>query len=163
MRRHQPALLGGLFIGVLSVLPFVGAANICCCLWGVTGGILTVYLQQQRQEAPVDTVNAVLGGLIAGLIGGLIFVISMLFTMDPSDPARQDEMMRTMERILGEGVSPEVRDQMTAFANSSMFRAAMGGIWLLTFAVFTMVGSLIGVALFRKKLPPAPPQPPQFG
>src|SRR5262245_7408201 len=151
MNRHQPALLGGLYVGVLSVLPFVGAANICCCLWGVTGGILTVYLQQQRQEAPVDTAQAVLGGLIAGLVGGLIFVIVMVFTMDSSDPARQEEMLRTMERILGDSVSPEVRDQVTAFANSPMFRAAMGGIWLLTFAVFTMLGALIGVALFRKK------------
>jgi hypothetical protein len=163
MGRHQPSLLGGLFVGVLSVLPFVEAANICCCLWGVTGGILTVYLQQQRQDTPIDTSQAALGGLIAGLIGGLFFVIKMVFMMDPSDPVRQDEIMRTMERFLGDSVSPEVRDQVTAFANSPMFRAAMGGIWLLMFAVFTMLGSLIGVALFRKKLPPAPPQPPQFG
>jgi len=157
MSRHQPALLGGLFIGILSALPYVGAGNVCCCLWGVTGGILTVYLQQQRQETPVDTAGAVLGGLIAGLIGGLIFVIVVIVAMNPSDPQRQEELMQMMERIWGEGVTPDVRDKMTAFANSPMFRAAMGGIWLMTFAIFTMVGSLIGVAIFRKKLPPAPP------
>ena len=42
MARYQPALLGGLFIGVLSSLPVVGAANYCCCLWVVVGGVLTV-------------------------------------------------------------------------------------------------------------------------
>ena len=157
MNRHQPALLGGLFIGILSALPYVGVGNVCCCLWGVTGGILTVYLQQQRQDTPIDTPGAVLGGLIAGIIGGLIFILSMYVTMNPSDPQRQEELMQTMERFWGEGLTPEIRDQMTAFANSPMFRAAMGGIWMITFAIFTMLGSLLGVALFRKKLPPAPP------
>ena len=48
MKRHQPALLGGLFIGVLSSLPLVNIGNVCCCLWVVVGGLLTVYLQQQN-------------------------------------------------------------------------------------------------------------------
>ena len=36
LMRSQPRL-GGLFIGVLSALPVVGAANCCCCLWIVVG------------------------------------------------------------------------------------------------------------------------------
>ena len=38
MGRHTPALLGGLFIGVIASLPVVGA---CCCLWCICGGMLT--------------------------------------------------------------------------------------------------------------------------
>ena len=72
MSRHQPALLGGLFIGVLSALPVVSSANACCCLWVVAGGVLVVYLQQQNTPLPVETADAVLGGLIAGLIGAVI-------------------------------------------------------------------------------------------
>ena len=53
MQKHQPALLGGLFIGVLSVLPIVSAAN-CCCLWVIVGGVLVVYLQQQKKPTPVE-------------------------------------------------------------------------------------------------------------
>ena len=30
--KLQPALFGGLFIGVLSALPLVSVGN-CCCLW----------------------------------------------------------------------------------------------------------------------------------
>ena len=41
MTRYQPALLGGLFIGVLSALPVVNTANLCCCLWVIVGGVLT--------------------------------------------------------------------------------------------------------------------------
>src|SRR6187402_800643 len=72
MARFQPALLGGLFIGVLSALPVIGMGNMCCCLWVVVGGLLTVYLQQQATPVPVETSAAALFGLIAGAIGGLI-------------------------------------------------------------------------------------------
>ena len=57
MSRYQPALLGGLFIGVLSALPVVNIAN-CCCLWVICGGVLTVYLQQQNLPTPVATSDA---------------------------------------------------------------------------------------------------------
>jgi hypothetical protein len=44
LARYQPGLLGGLFIGVLSSLRFIGGFNVCGCLWVVTGGVLTTYL-----------------------------------------------------------------------------------------------------------------------
>ena len=31
--KLQPALLGGLFIGVLSALPIISAGNCFCCMW----------------------------------------------------------------------------------------------------------------------------------
>ena len=71
----QPAFWGGLFIGVLSALPLVKFGNVCCCLWVVLGGGLTVYLQQQRTPEPLETGEAVLGGLIAGLLGAVIYVL----------------------------------------------------------------------------------------
>jgi hypothetical protein len=36
--RLQPALWGGVFIGVLSALPLVNLGNCCCCLWVLVGG-----------------------------------------------------------------------------------------------------------------------------
>ena len=50
----------------------IGSANVCCCLWVVAGGMLVVYLQQQSRPDPVETADAVLGGLIAGIIGAVI-------------------------------------------------------------------------------------------
>ena len=46
----RSAALGGLFIGVLSALPIIGAANCCCCLWIVSGGALAAYLQVQQEN-----------------------------------------------------------------------------------------------------------------
>ena len=37
--RLQPALLGGVVIGVLSALPVINVAN-CCCAWILFGGAL---------------------------------------------------------------------------------------------------------------------------
>ena len=47
----QAALLGGLFIGVLSALPIINLAN-CCCLWIVGGGAIAAYLAQQQHPGP---------------------------------------------------------------------------------------------------------------
>jgi hypothetical protein len=58
MGKHQPALLGGLFIGVISSLPIVSALNFAAVLWVVLGGLLVVYLQQQRTPEPVETADA---------------------------------------------------------------------------------------------------------
>ena len=35
----QPALVGGLVMGVLSALPLVNLGNLCCCFWVVSGGL----------------------------------------------------------------------------------------------------------------------------
>ena len=50
--KMLPALLGGLFIGVLSSLPYIKGGNICCCLWVVSGGALAAWLMQQNTAAP---------------------------------------------------------------------------------------------------------------
>ena len=46
--RNQPALIGGLIAGLLSVLPVVQAANMCCCLWAWVGGATTAKLYIDR-------------------------------------------------------------------------------------------------------------------
>src|SRR5687768_9838442 len=70
--RLQPALFGGLFIGVLSALPFISALNACCCLWVIAGGVLTTYLLQEGSPVPVTAGPAAVSGLIAGAIGAVI-------------------------------------------------------------------------------------------
>src|SRR5258708_35180180 len=69
--RFQPALLGGLFIGVLSALPIINIGN-CCCLWVIGGGVLATYLMQQNHPFPVAAADGALVGLLAGLIGGVL-------------------------------------------------------------------------------------------
>jgi hypothetical protein len=157
MRRHQPALLGGLFIGVLSSLPIVGAANMCCCLWVVAGGVLTAYLQQQATPEPIKAADAVLGGLIAGLIGAVIAWLALVALTDLSDPLWHEQFRSQLED--NPAITPEMRDQIANFLTSRNIAVLLGAIYLPMFSVFGMLGSLLGMAIFKKKTPPVAPGP----
>ena len=99
MARFQPALLGGLFIGVLSALPIIGFANACCCLWVITGGMLTVYLEQQNTPKPIETSSAALSGLIAGAVGGLISSLASALTLRLTGGVQQDAIEQALSNI----------------------------------------------------------------
>ena len=156
MGKHQPALLGGLFIGVLSSLPFV---NSCCCLWVIVGGVLVTYLQQQAKPTPVETGDVVIGGLLAGVIGAVIASIGFMLLSSVSGPVVQESMRQAFEQ--NADMPPEVRDMMMRFTDPKTLGVLMFVINIPLFAVFSMLGSLLGLAFFRKKLPPQAP-PPSF-
>jgi hypothetical protein len=152
MGKHQPALLGGVFIGVLSALPYINAAN-CCCLWVIGGGVLVVYLQQQASPAPVATGDAVIGGLIAGAIGGVIVTLANALMMQATGPMILEQM-----RSQGEQMPPEVMAWMERlFSGSGIgLMMIMMAVCIPIFAIFSMLGSFLGLAIFRKKIPPQP-------
>jgi hypothetical protein len=156
--RHQPALLGGVFIGVLSALPFVSAGNLCCCLWVVLGGLLVAYLQQQRQDAPIETSQAVLGGLLAGVIGAVISAVLTLILQPLVGPALQHLLTQFLDTL--PNVPADLRDQLMRPQTPGTLLAG-GFLWLFVtmpiYGVFAMLGALLGSAIVRKKAPPAPP------
>lgn len=152
MSRHQPALLGGLFIGVLSALPVVSSANACCCLWVVAGGVLVVYLQQQNTPLPVETADAVLGGLIAGLIGAVIACLGQYILYAITGTLWQDMVRQQLEQ--NPEVPSEVKDMVTNLLTGRALWVLVLAFTLPLYAVFAMLGALLGLAFFRKKLPP---------
>jgi len=160
MSRFQPAVLGGLCIGVLSGLPVVGAVNFCCCLWVVGGGVLVVYLQQQNSPAPVETSEAVLGGLIAGAIGAVLMVLlnALMFTM--TGPMAEQAIRSALDS--NPELPPEIRARLLGLVSGSGLHLLMLAVTLPVYAVFSMLGALLGLTLFRRKPPAQPPaeQPP---
>lgn len=154
MKRHQPALLGGLLIGVLSSLPVVSAANICCCLWVVCGGLLTVYLQQQSKPEPVETADAVLGGLFAGLIGAVITTLVAMVMFQMTGVLWQEEVRTAIEN--NPQIPPEMRDMIINLVSGRSIMLLAAAVYLPVYAVFSMLGALLGLAFFRKKVQPPP-------
>jgi hypothetical protein len=153
MGKHTPALLGGLFIGVLSSLPVVGA---CCCLWAVCGGMLVTYLQQQNMPEPIETADAVLAGVFAGLIGAVIASVVPLVLMSMGGQTLE-EMIRSAFESNSE-MPAEWRDRVLGFISGRNIALLLFVVNLPMYAVFSMLGSLLGVAFFRKKVPSPPPQ-----
>ena len=152
MSRHQPALLGGLFIGVMSALPVIGSANVCCCLWVVAGGVLVVYLQQQNRPDPVETADAVLGGLIAGIIGAVIAAAGQYLMYSITGEVWQEAVRESLEQQ--SELPPEMRDTIIRFLSGPSLWFIALAIGIPVNAVFAMLGALLGLAFFRKKLPP---------
>ena len=159
--KTQPALLGGLVIGVLSALPVINFAN-CCCAWILLGGGLAAYLMQQNHPEPVNAGDGALAGLFAGIVGAFVWLavtIPLTLLMSPF----QSGMIR---RILAraDDMPPEFRTTLEGLVNNSG-RIGFGIIFfffimLFVSGFFGMIGGLFGALLFRKNAPPPPPPPP---
>ena len=155
MRRFQPALLGGLFIGVLSSLPFVSMANLCCCLWVILGGVLTTYLQRQQDPAgPLNGSESALQGLIAGAIGSVLYLLAAFLIFSVSGEAMEAQFRSTLEEPQ---IPPEVRDWLVPLMTGRNMLLFIGAVTLPVYSVVSMLGALLGVAVFRRKTPPAAP------
>lgn len=152
MARYQPALLGGLFIGVISSLPVIGAFNACCCLWVVTGGLLTTYLMQQNDPKPLETSAAAVSGLIAGAVGGIITAIGSAFFMMAGGEAQRE----AMDQVMGQmgDVPPEMVEMIERFTTGPGAAFIGAAVTVPLFAVFGLLGALLGLAFFRKKAAP---------
>jgi hypothetical protein len=153
--RLQPAFLGGLFIGVLSALPLVGAANCCCCLWVLSGGALATYLRQQSMPFQIDASEGALVGLMAGAIGGVIWAaLAIPFEMITGPYQRQ-----VLDRILSTSPDfpPELREMMERTTAGAAARALSITVNFVLSVVFGVLGGLLGVAIFKKNVPPQPP------
>jgi len=152
MSRLQASLLGGLFIGILSALPIVGAANYCCCLWVVVGGVLTTYLRQQNRPTGIEASEAALSGLLAGLVGSIIYITFSVLLLSVSGDMIEAQI-RTMAEQYPQ-LPPDVREQLLAFTAGPNMVLLIAFVTVPTYAIFSMAGSLLGLLFFRK--PPAP-------
>jgi hypothetical protein len=153
--KLQPALLGGLFIGVMSALPIINMGNCCCCMWVVGGGVLAVYLRQQNQPVPLTSADGALLGLLAGAIGGVVGALISIPVQMMMGPLMQEWMNRAMSA--NQDMPPEMRDMLARFGGMTGFAVVGAIINTFVYTVFGLLGGLLGVAIFKKNVPPAPP------
>lgn len=158
--KVKPALIGGVLLGLLSVIPFVNALNICCCLWAILGGMLASYLYVKNSPTPVSAGDGAILGALAGLIGAaisLILGIPISYAMGPTMrnlmisllenvDRQQADMMRRQLELAGDAIAPLIINAL---------------ILAVMLFFFSVIGGLIGAALFEKRkggvVPPPPP------
>jgi uncharacterized membrane protein YeaQ/YmgE (transglycosylase-associated protein family) len=161
----QSALLGGVFIGVLSALPVINIAN-CCCLWITGGGVLAGYLLRQNDPRGLTAGRGALAGLLAGVIGAFVWLVTAA-ALDVFIAPLQDRILAEMMNN-AQDMPPEVRDwleQMTA-SGSMPLRMAMGFFFqFFAGVVFSTLGGLLASTFFKRQTLPGdvipPPIPPQ--
>jgi hypothetical protein len=157
--KLQPAILGGVTIGVLSALPVINLAN-CCCAWILFGGALAAYLMQQNHPYPIEAGDGAVVGLLAGVIGAFVWVIASVPVSAVLAPLQSDMAGRII-RDAGD-MAPEMR---AIFENMAGAPAIGLGLILGFFvmlcvsSVFGMLGGLFGALMFRKSQPPVVPPP----
>ncbi|MBM3817744.1 MAG: hypothetical protein FJW14_01825 [Acidimicrobiia bacterium] len=153
----QSALLGGLFIGILSALPVIHIAN-CCCIWIAGGGVLAGYLLPQY-DPPLTNARGAFVWLIAA--SALDVLIAPL----------QERVIQDVLANAGD-MPPEARAWLEMMGNrgNAAFRLAAGfAFQVMAGFVFATLGGLLAAVFFAKAVPPPPtpgdavppPLPPQ--
>jgi hypothetical protein len=150
-KRLQPAVFGGLLIGVLSALPIVSVGN-CCCLWIVGGGLLAAYLMQANHPEPIDLGDGAVAGLLAGIIGAFVWALVSLpmnLVLGPFQ-ARMLERIMDASRDVPDGVRTWIRT--FRYEGFGLVRVLVGFTFMLIAGmVCSTVGGLVGAALFQRK------------
>jgi hypothetical protein len=139
-------------LGVLSALPLISSANICCCLWVVTGGVVAAYLLQQQTPAPITPADGALVGLLAGGIGACVFLVVSIPVTILIGPLEQRMLSRLFETM--GNVPPEFREYTTTSLATGV-RFVLGFAFMLVAgAVFSTIGGVLGAMVFVRKVPP---------
>ena len=168
--KIQPAVIGGVILGLLSSIPFVNLGNLCCCLWVVGGGALASYLYIKKSETPVSVGEGAIVGLIAGLVGAFVGLVIGLPLSLLTGNVMMDAVGKMFES-LDPNAARQFQAQIEQYKNMSVGERLVQSIpgVLLNFAVtaaMATVGGLLGVVLLEKRkplqgMPPVPP--PDFG
>lgn len=160
--KLKPAIIGGVVLGLLSVIPFVNWANLCCCLWALLGGALASYLYIKNSPVPATPGDGAILGVMAGVVGAVISVVIGI----PVSILTGGLMIGILVRLI-ESVNPSQAEMMRAQieAGQSVVGAIVNGLILaVLLVIFSTLGGLIGIPIFEKrKRGVMPPSPQNFG
>jgi hypothetical protein len=160
--KLKPAIIGGVVLGILSVIPFVNILNVCCCLWAILGGLLATKLYVDNSATPASAGDGAIVGAIAGLVGAVI-VLVIGIPVSIATSGMMQGILLSMIQNLDPAQAEMFRTQMAA--GSTVAGAIVNGFILAVFLfVFSIIGGLLGIPLFEKRkgsaMPPPPPAAP---
>ena len=160
--KKIPALYGGIIMGLISAIPFLGVVNCLCCAGILLGGFLAVvfYKNNFTPDTPSFTAgDCMTVGALAGVVGTVVdtllsivfvalfgnvakeFILGILREMSLQIP---EELMNAIEEALTQGT--------VGFAIIMNFFSA-----LVLDSLFGLLGGLIGYAIFKPKQQVMPP------
>jgi len=159
--KIKPAAIGGVIVGLLSVIPIVNWVNFCCCLWAIVGGALAAHFYIKSSPTQVPVGEGAMLGAIAGVIGGIIYVVLGV-------PVNLLVGTATAELLIkfASSVNPQqaemLRQQMLAPQNiiTTIVQSIIGAIFLV---IFSTIGGLLAIPIFEKRKVGVPPPPPGYG
>ena len=160
--KLKPAIIGGVVLGILSVIPLVNILNVCCCLWAIIGGLLATKLFVDSSPVPASAGDGAVVGALAGLVGAVIVLIIGI-PVSIATQGMTQAFFLSMIQSLDPAQAEMVRAQMAA--GSTVAGAIINGFILAVMLfIFSIIGGLLGIPLFEKRkggaMPPPPPATP---
>src|ERR1043166_214572 len=157
--KLKPAIISGVVVGLLSIIPIVSLGNVCCCLWAILGGVLAPFLMGKDSRVPASPADGAIVGAIAGAVGGAIAVVLGIPISIVAGGITREILIRLIESI-----NPSQAEMMRIqrAAGESITRAIVNGIILaILLVVFSTLGGLLGIPIFEKRKRDTAPPPPQ--
>jgi hypothetical protein len=145
----KPALIGGLIAGLGSLVPVFNLANLCLCAWAWVGGIVAARMLTTRSVRTLTYADGARIGLAAGVIGGLIYFL----INTPILTWQMDRLIRTISTL--PQFPPEWTETFLQVQQNMVTRVcialASSLLYGLVLAAFTVLGGVLGVAIFEKR------------
>ena len=160
--KLQPAIIGGAIIGFISAVPFLNLINCFCCAGILLGGFLAVMLYKNNITAgmaPLSLNDAIIVGALAGLFGAVIGTFLEAIFLGFFGPVVGEAILEFIEQTEIE-LPAEVYDELEEALRNTTF--GLGWLIMNLFfgaiidALFGLLGGLLGYAVFKPKVPPAP-------
>ena len=150
----QPALAGGLALGVLSSIPIISAGNCFCCMWVLGGGALAAYmLMQQRPGGLITYGDAAFGGVLSGLFGAVVATV-LSIPLRWALASTLESQREQLEQYLRDVPPGPMHDLALSMFSSqiSVISVIVSFISnLLIFSLFAMLGGILMVAIMQRK------------
>jgi hypothetical protein len=150
----QPALMGGMFLGVLSSVPIIQAGNCFFCMWVLLGGgVATVMLTRQRPSG-ISYGDGAFVGVLSGLVGAVVgTILQMSFRAIASGlfESTQQQLEQMLQQIGAEG---PMRDWVLRSMSGEISTTTVTFTFfanLLAFSLFAMIGGILTIALLNKR------------
>jgi hypothetical protein len=141
----RPAIAGGLFLGLLSSIPIINAANLLFGAWILAGGALSAQLlMKQRPKGGISYGDGAFGGVLSGVIGSIVATLmlapSKIFFSADWVALRQ----KTELQLNGTPDAPPAMRDLFLRAVSPEISITTGLFWFFLFGVFFSLFAMFG-------------------
>lgn len=150
--KLKSALIGGSVFGTASALPYLETVNFLCCALIIGAGVLAAYLHFKDMEPLTGRMGqGALVGVLAGVFGALASTIVTIIVTATGIKAEQGAETAAMLQELGVSVPAGLGSMLDATEVSGGMIVLTLLANLVSYAIFSTIGGLVGAGMFAKK------------
>ena len=155
-RMMQPALIGGVALGVASQIPLLNLLNCACCILVIGGGLLAAFLffREEPPQAQTPYGDGAILGLLTGVIGAIVGTIVSIPVQLALGAMGMGHMKQIEEALRNADLPPAATGLLSGLMGGGLSIASIiiGFFFSLVIdSLFAMIGGLIGAAVFARK------------